>query len=91
MSYYCYIVVEALGGDKMAVVINQADSKFKLVLNAGLDGNNKDIIKNKTFSNVKSTVTNEDLYNLGVAISDLQSHSLMSIVRYEEYELLEEV
>jgi len=51
----------------MAVVANQADSKFKLVLNAGLDENNKDIIKNKTFSNVKSTVTNDDLYNLGVA------------------------
>jgi len=44
----------------MAVVTNQADSKLKLVLNAGLDENNKDIIKNKTFSNIKSTVNNDD-------------------------------
>jgi hypothetical protein len=75
----------------MAVVTNQADSKLKLVLNAGLDENNKDIIKNKTFSNIKSTVNNDDLYNLGVAISELQSYSLVNIKRYEEYEILEEV
>lgn len=75
----------------MAVVTNQANSKLKLVLNAGLDENNKEIIKNKTFSNIKSTVTNENLYNLGVAISDLQSHSLNNLVRYEEYELVNEV
>lgn len=75
----------------MAVVTNQADSKLKLVFNAGLDENNKDIIKNKTFSNIKSTVTNENLYNLGVAISGLQSYSLMNIKRYEEYELLNEI
>ena len=75
----------------MAVVTNQADSKLKLVLNAGLDENNKDIIKNKTFSNIKSTVTNDDLYNLGVAISELQSYSLVNIKRYEEYEISEEI
>lgn len=75
----------------MAVVTNQSNSKLKLVLNAGLDENNKDIIKNKNFSNVKAAVTNEDLYNLGVAMSELQSYSLMSVVRYEEYELLEQI
>lgn len=90
-AFKCYIVLKASGGDKMAVVTNQADSKLKLVLNAGLDENNKDIIKNKTFSNIKSIVTNENLYNLGVAISGLQSYSLMNIKRYEEYELLNEI
>lgn len=75
----------------MPVVPNQADSKLKLVLNAGLDENNKVIIKNKTYSNIKSTVTNEDLYDLGVAISDLQSYSLVNLVRNEEYELINEI
>jgi len=75
----------------MAVVANQADSKFKLVLNAGVDVNNKDIIKNKTFANVKSTVTNDNMYNLGVALSGLQSYALTNIVRYEEYQLINEV
>lgn len=75
----------------MAVVSSQSDSKLKLVFNAGLDENNKDIIKNKTFSKIKSTATNENLYNLGVSISGLQSYSLMNIKRYEEYELLNEI
>lgn len=74
----------------MPVVPNQADSKLKIVLNAGLDENNKAIIKNKTYSNIKSTVTNEDLYDMGAAISDLQSYSLVNLVRYEEYELINE-
>lgn len=75
----------------MAVVTNQADSKLKIVLNAGLDNEGKNIIKNKTYANIKLTVTNEDLYNLGVAITDMQSYTLMNLVRYEEYELINEI
>jgi len=48
-------------------------------------------MKSKTFANVKSAAQNEDLYNLGVAISDLQEYELANIVRYDEYELLEEI
>ncbi len=75
----------------MAIIANQADSKLKLVFNAGLDEENKDIMKNKTIANVKPAVTNENLYNLAVSMSDLQSYTLSKIVRYEEYQLSNEV
>lgn len=75
----------------MAVISNQANSKLKLVYNAGVDDKNKTIVKSKTFANVKPAVDDEDLYNLGVAISELQSYDLSNIVRYEEYELINEV
>ena len=75
----------------MAVAANQLDSKLKIVLNAGLDENSKDIIKNKTFAKIKPTVENEDLYSLGVAVTELQAHSLVKMVRYEEYELVNEI
>ncbi|KAF5043924.1 hypothetical protein SDC9_88349 [bioreactor metagenome] len=75
----------------MAVIANQADSKLKLVFNAGLDEENKDIMKNKTFANVKPAVTNDNLYNLAVSMSDLQSYTLSKIVRYEEYQLSNEI
>lgn len=75
----------------MAVTANQADSKLKLVFNAGVDENNKDIMKNRTYANVKTTATNENLYNLAVSISDLQSYELSNIVRYEEYQLVNEI
>ena len=75
----------------MAVITNQADSKLKIVYNAGVDDDNKTIVKSKTFANVKSATLNENLYNLGVAISDLQSYELSNIVRFEEYELINEI
>ncbi len=75
----------------MAVIANQADSKLKLVFNAGLDEENKDIMKNKTFANVKPAMTNENLYNLAVSMSNLQTYTLSKVVRYEEYQLSNEV
>lgn len=75
----------------MAVIANQLDSKLKLVFNAGLDEDNKDIMKNKTLANVKPAMTNENLYNLAVSMSDLQSYTLSEIVRYEEYQLSNEI
>jgi hypothetical protein len=75
----------------MAVISNQADSKLKIVFNAGVDDNNKTITKSKTLANVKAAAQNENLYNLGVAISDLQAYELSNILRYDEYELINEI
>lgn len=75
----------------MAVISNQANSKLKVVYLAGVDDNNKNIMKNKTFANVKSATQNENLYNFAVAISGLQDYELSNIVRFDEYQLLEEV
>ncbi len=75
----------------MAIAVNQANSKLKMVFNVGLDENNKNITKSKTLASIKSTATNEDLYDLGTAVSDMQSFSLESLVRYEEYELVNEI
>lgn len=75
----------------MAVITNQADSKLKVVYLAGVDDDNKNIIKNKTFANVKSATQNENLYNFAVAISELQDYELSNILRLDEYQLLEQV
>lgn len=74
----------------MAVVANQSGSKFKLVLIAGIDENNNDIIKNKTFSNVKTTATNDSIYTVATALAGLQSYNLSNIVKTEEYDLVQE-
>jgi hypothetical protein len=75
----------------MAVIANQADSKIKLVLDAGLDEDNNSITTSKTISNVKATVENEALFNLATSLTGLQSYDLTNLVRYDEYQLLEEV
>lgn len=75
----------------MAIISNQANSKLKLVYNAGVDDNNKTITKSKTFANMKASAQNESLYNLGVEISNLQAYELSNIMRYDEYELINEM
>ncbi|MBP1924381.1 hypothetical protein J2Z76_000234 [Sedimentibacter acidaminivorans] len=74
----------------MAIIANQSDSKLKLVLDAGLDENNKEITKNKTFANVKTTATNENVYEVATALAGIQSYTLKNIKKYEEYDLVEE-
>ncbi|NYB74462.1 DUF1659 domain-containing protein [Sedimentibacter hydroxybenzoicus DSM 7310] len=75
----------------MAIIVNQSNSKLKLFFNAGTDENDKDIIKNKTYSNIKAAVTNDDVYNLGVELSQLQEYPLVNLVRLEEYQLLNDI
>ncbi len=75
----------------MAVIANQANSKLKLSYNAGPGENDKDIIKNKTYASIKPAVTNEDLYGIGVELSQLQVYPLVNLTRYEEYQLLNEI
>jgi len=74
----------------MAIIANQSDSKFKLVLNAGLDENNKEIVKNKTFANVKPTSTDDSIYNVATSLAGLQSYTLKNIKKYAEYDLVQE-
>lgn len=74
----------------MAIVANKANSKFKLVLNAGLDEKNRDIIKNKTFSNVKSASTNDSIFAVATSLAELQEYTLTNVVKYEEYDLVDE-
>jgi len=74
----------------MAIIANQADTKFKLVLNAGVDINNKNIIKNKTFANIKSVTTNDNIYNVANSLAALQSYTLTNIVKYEEFDLVQQ-
>lgn len=74
----------------MAIIANQADTKIKLVLDAGIDENNKEITKNKTIANVKTTATNDNIYEVATALAGLQTYTLKNIKRYEEYDLVEE-
>lgn len=74
----------------MAIIANQADSKFKLVLDAGVDENNKSITKNKTFANVKATATKDVIYDVATSLAGLQSYTLKNIKKYDEYDLVEE-
>lgn len=74
----------------MAVIAIHKNSKVKMVLNAGLDDNNKQITKYKTLDKARAETENEVLYEIAKKVASLQKHSLTNIIKHEEYMLLEE-
>ncbi|NYB72827.1 DUF1659 domain-containing protein [Sedimentibacter hydroxybenzoicus DSM 7310] len=74
----------------MAIIKIHKNSKIRLVLNAGLDDNNKQITKYKTMDKARSEAEDEVLFDIAKKAASLQKHSLTNIIKYEEYMLLEQ-
>lgn len=73
----------------MAVKDIKENVRLKLELDGGLVGD-KEVIKSKTFSRVKPTVENEDLYNTAQSLGGLQTLPVVNVKRLEEIRLVEE-
>lgn len=73
----------------MAVISTELEGKVKLMLNAGTDGEGKMITKSKTFSRVKASAADEDIYTVANDIAGLQEYPVTAIRKYEEYDLIE--
>lgn len=73
----------------MAVIENKDSSKLKLELDGGMDGD-KQITKTKTYSRLKVDADNENVYEVGNSLSNLQTMPLLRIKKVEEMELVEE-
>lgn len=73
----------------MAVTDIKNNVRLKLELDGGLDGN-RQIIKSKTFSRVKTDATSEDLFEAAQSLSSLQTLPLYKVKKLEEIELVEE-
>ncbi len=74
----------------MTVTAIHTNTKIKIVLNAGLDDNNKQIKKYKTLDKARPETENEVLFDIAKKIASLQKYSLTEIIKHEEYTLLEE-
>ena len=74
----------------MGVTAIHKNTKVRLVLNAGLDENDKQITKYKTLDKARSETGNEGLLDISKKIESLQKHSLREITKNEEYMLIEE-
>lgn len=73
----------------MAVNPIKEKTTLKLELDNGVvDG--KQLVKSKNYNKVKTTATDEELYNTAVAIAGLQSRDLLKVKRIEEITLIEE-
>lgn len=61
------------------------DSQLRIMLNAGTDAEGNPIVKYKTFNNVKTSATADQLYNIVGAIAPLQQHGLGQVERNDSF------
>ena len=64
-------------------------ARLQLRLNTGFDEDLNPLFRTRSFSNVKPSADNEELFDLAQEIGSLQVHTLSTVRRVDEYELEE--
>jgi len=71
----------------MAINAISQDSKVKIQLDGGLDEKGNTIVKSKTYSKVKATAINDDVYSVAASVAGLQEFPLLAVRRIDEVDL----
>lgn len=72
----------------MAVVKQPYSCSMKLRYQNGVNAKGDPVYVNRTYSKVKVTATDQDLYDVAQALNGLQTNSLHSVCRVDDGELL---
>lgn len=65
-----------------------SQTRLRLLFEIGTDDNGKSIIKTKTFNNIKSTATAEELFSTATALASLSKDVLDTVERNDNYEIV---
>ena len=71
----------------MAVVKTPQDSRIGIKVVNGVSASGANVFKTMSFSNVKPTALDQDLYDVAASIAALQSKSLVEIIRTDQANL----
>ncbi|MBU3191334.1 DUF1659 domain-containing protein [Clostridium bowmanii] len=74
----------------MAVVSTKVASALKLTMKIGVDIKGKDKYATKRLSNLKVVATDEDIFAVGQAISNIKTYPLFGLDREDQYSLVTE-
>jgi hypothetical protein len=72
----------------MAIEEYAVSTRMQLRLNTGLDGDGKEILRTKTYSNVKSSSENQAVYDVASSLAGLQEHELKEVHRVDDVVLV---
>ncbi|MGL5711561.1 MAG: DUF1659 domain-containing protein [Paraclostridium sp.] len=67
----------------MAIMAIKNPTTLKIKHDCGLDENRNKIIKTKSFGNVRTNAVNDDIYDVAEALSSLQEHMLVDVIKVE--------
>jgi hypothetical protein len=84
LSIKGYLLSE--GGERMATA-NLVNSVLVLSFDAGMDESGKPIVKRKSFNNIKTQATADQLYAISQALIPLQQYPVITIERHDAREL----
>lgn len=73
----------------MALEVKPMDTRLQIQFDLGLGENGRRISRTKTFSNIKSTAADQDLYEVASALIALQEYPVAAIRRVSQSEYLE--
>lgn len=68
----------------MAVIQDKQVGTLKLYLDKGLDSNSKPIKGTKSFAMLRPTATNQNAYDVAMALANLQKHEVYDIKRLDK-------
>jgi phage gpG-like protein len=74
----------------MAVVATPLNSSLRIIVETGFDEEGKPIYRTRTYNNVKTAVSDEDLMSVANQLADIQSHPVYAVRRIVETQLTEE-
>lgn len=75
--------------ESMAVEATPVDSTLQIVLDMGVDENNKPILKTSSYRRVKTEALDQDLVDVANQLAGLQSHDVHAYRKVVETELTE--
>ncbi len=74
----------------MAVVTMNNPSSLRVRLDAGTDAETgKAILKSKTYSNLKPTALEQDVYDVANALMGLQNHTVLEVLKQDYISIAE--
>ena len=75
----------------MAVVSTPINSSLRILVETGVDENDKPIYRTRSYNNVRTEAVDEDLMSVANQLADIQIHPVHAIRRTMESELTEVV
>ena len=71
----------------MAVESTKVASALKLTMKVGVDEKGKDKVATKTLGSLKVNATDEDIFAIGEAISNIKTYPLVGLSKEDQYSL----
>ena len=72
------------GGDKMATEKTEATCRLLLKEKAGGNGKGTAVFRQRSFNNIKATISDSDLYEVAGQLAKLQAAETVSVIRQDE-------